>query len=41
LENKIVQLKTTVNTLEETFTTWESKEKEVKPSEITEHQHDK
>jgi polyhydroxyalkanoate synthesis regulator phasin len=32
MENKMAQLKTTVNALEETFTTWESKGKEVKPS---------
>lgn len=31
----MAQLKTTLNTLEEKFTTWESKGKKVKPSEIT------
>jgi len=41
VENKMAQLKTTVNTLEEMFTTWKSKGKEVKPSEITGHRHDK
>jgi flagellar biosynthesis chaperone FliJ len=41
VENKTAQLKTTVNALEEMFTTWESKGKEVKPSEITGHRHDK
>lgn len=36
----MVQLKPTVNTLEEEFTAWESKGKEVSPNEISGHQYD-
>jgi hypothetical protein len=39
VENKMAQLKNTVNTLEETFTNWESKGKEVQTSEITGHRY--
>jgi hypothetical protein len=41
VENEMAKYKTTVNTPEETFTTWESRGKEVKPIEITGYRHDK